>query len=76
MLAAEQSDDDPLVQLNVRVRRSTKAHIEARCAELIDPKTKRPMGQGRWVENAALYALDAPRRPTANSQRRTAPPPR
>lgn len=65
---------DELVQMNVRVPRSVKAAIDQRRAGLTDPVTGRPMSRDRWVTNAARYALQAPRRPTGNTQRRTAPP--
>lgn len=74
MLPPEESESDPLVQMNVRVRKSTRDRIDARRKGRIDPKTGRPLSRDRWVENAAIYALDAPNRPTSNTIRRTAPP--
>lgn len=74
-MADDTPDDDPLVQVNVRVRRSLRDRIDQRRATLVDPKTKRPMSRDRWLANAAKYALEAPTRtPTVNTQRRTAPP--
>lgn len=65
------SDDDPLVQMNVRVPKSLRDAIDAR-------RATKGLSRDKWVTRALTWALQQHLRadPHQNTRGRTAPPPR
>lgn len=70
------TEDDPLVQMNVRVPRSIREQVDARRAELaLRPENNGHFSRDKWVTNAIRYALDTKATVTGEAGARTATPP-
>lgn len=71
-------DDDPLVQVNVRIPRSLRDRIDAR-REQLPTDDGRPVSRDRWAARVFAHALRQPlpgAKPTQTGPNmRTAPPP-